>query len=70
MYHKIKNFCEEQKISINQMCVNLNIPPQIITNLKNRTENNSSAGLSAENAAKIADFMGISVSELIKKEES
>lgn len=67
MYHKIENFCKEQKITISQMCSNLGISPQIITNLKNRTELNSNASLSAENAAKIADFMGLSVTELIKK---
>lgn len=65
MYNKIKGFCDEQKISINQMCTNLGISPSIISNLKNRS---SQTGLSAENAAKIADFMGISVMELIKKE--
>lgn len=68
MYYKIEKFCKEQKISISQLCTNLGIPPQIITNLKNRTENNPNAGLSTENTAKIADFMGISVTELIKKE--
>ena len=69
MYHKIEAFCKEQNISINQMCVNLGIPPQIITNLKNRTSENPDAGLSAENTAKIADFIGISVTDLLKKEE-
>lgn len=68
MYHKIEKFCKEQKITINQMCTNLGIPPQVITNLKNRTANNVNAGLSAENTVKIADFMGISVTELIRKE--
>lgn len=68
MYNKIEEFCKEQNISISQLCTNLDIPQQIITNLKKRTEVNSSAGLSAENTAKIADFMGISVTELIKKE--
>lgn len=69
MYNKIKSFCEEKKITISQMCKNLNIPQQCITNLKIRTESNSSARLSAENTAKIADFMGISVTELLKSEE-
>lgn len=68
MYYKIEKFCKEQKISISQMCSNLGIPPQVITNLKNRTLSRQNAGLSAENTAKIADFMGISVSELIRKE--
>ena len=65
MYNKIKKFCDDQKITIHQMCINLDIGDSIISNLKNR-ENQK--GLSAENAAKIADFMGISVLELIKKE--
>lgn len=65
MYNKIKSFCEEQKISIHQMCTNLGINDSVISNLKNRT---GQTGLSAENTAKIADFMGISVTELIKKE--
>lgn len=65
MYNKIKKFCDDQKISIHQMCINLDIPPQVISNLKNRK---GQTGLSAENTAKIADFMGISVLELIKKE--
>lgn len=67
MYYKIEKFCKEQKITISQLCANLGISPQIITNLKNRTNSGQHAGLSAENAAKIADFMGISVTELIKK---
>lgn len=67
MYYKIEKFCKEQNISISQLCTNLGIPPQVITNLKSRTETNPSAGLSTENTAKIADFMGISVTELIKK---
>lgn len=66
MYYKIKSFCDERKISIHQMCVELGINDSIISNLKNRT---NQSGLSAENACKIADFMGISVRELIKKEE-
>lgn len=69
MYYKIVKFCDEQKISINQMCNNLGISAQVITNLKNRTKDNPNAGLSAENTAAIADFMGISVSELIRKED-
>lgn len=64
MYHKIKKFCEKQNISIHQMCINLGISDSVISNLKNR-ENQT--GLSAENTAKIADFMGISVTELIRK---
>ena len=68
MYYKIEKFCKEQKISISQLCANLDISPQIITNLKNRTQSGQDAKLSVENAAKIADFMGISVTELIKKE--
>lgn len=68
MYYKIEKFCKEQKISISQLCTNLGISPQIITNLKNRTQAGQNAGLSAENTAKIADFMGVSVSELLKKE--
>lgn len=68
MYYKIEKFCKEQNISISQLCTNLGIAPQIITNLKNRTHSGQNAKLSVENAAKIADFMGISVSELIKKE--
>lgn len=47
------------------MCTNLGINDSVISNLKNRT---GQTGLSAENAAKIADFMGVSVTELIKKE--
>lgn len=66
MYYKIEKFCKEQNISISQLCTNLDIPQQIITNLKNRTLAGKKANLSAENAAKIADFMGISVLELIK----
>lgn len=66
MYYKIEEFCKEQNISISQLCTNLNIPQQIITNLKRRTQEGKKASLSTENAAKIADFMGISVSELIK----
>lgn len=65
MYNKIKKFCDEQKITIHQMCINLGINDSIISNLKNR---DGQKGLSAENTAKIADFMGISVLELIKKE--
>lgn len=68
MYYKIEKFCKEQNISISQLCANLGISPQIITNLKNRTESKKNAGLSAENTAKIADFMGVSVTELIRKE--
>lgn len=68
MYYKIEKFCKDQKISISQLCTNLGIAPQIITNLKNRTQSGQNAGLSAENAVKIADFMGITVSELIKKD--
>lgn len=64
MYYKIKSFCDEQKISIHQMCTNLGIKDNVISNLKNR-ENQT--GLSAENAAKVADFMGISVTELLSK---
>lgn len=66
MYNKIKKFCDEQNISIHQMCINLGIPPQVISNLKNRK---GQTGLSAVNAAKIADFMGISVMELIRQED-
>ena len=66
MYNKIEKFCDEQNISIHQMCTNLGISPSVISNLKNRK---NQKGLSAENTAKIADFMGISVSELIKKGE-
>ncbi len=66
MYYKIEEFCKEQNISISQLCTNLNIPQQIITNLKRRTQEGKKAGLSVENTAKIADFMGISVTELIK----
>lgn len=69
MYHKIEKFCKEQKISISQMCTNLGIAPQVITNLKNRTKTNANARLDVESTAKIADFMGISVLELIKNEE-
>lgn len=68
MYYKIEQFCKEQNISISQLCKNLDISPQIITNLKNRTAAGKTANLSVENTAKIADFMGISVLELIKKE--
>lgn len=64
MYNKIKSFCDEQHISIHQMCTNLGISDSVISNLKNR---NNQTGLSAENTAKIADFMGISVIELIKR---
>lgn len=69
MYYKIEKFCKEQRISINQMCTNLGIAPQIISNLKSRCEEHPNAGLSAENTAKIAEFMGVSVSELIAKKE-
>ena len=68
MYYKIERFCKEQNITISQMCSNLNISPQIITNLKKRTQQGQDAKLNVENVAKIADFIGISVSELIKKE--
>lgn len=63
MYNKIKSFCDKQNITIHQMCINLEIPPSVISNLKNRK---GQTGLSAKNTAKIADFMGISVMELIK----
>lgn len=66
MYYKIEEFCKLQNISISQLCTNLDIPQQIITNLKSRTQAGKKASLSAENAAKIADYMGISVTELIK----
>lgn len=46
------------------MCVNLGINDSVISNLKNR---DVQTGLNAENTAKIADFMGISASELIRK---
>jgi len=69
MYYKIKAFCDEQKISINQMCINLGISPQVLTNLKNRTSDNPNARLSAETTAKIADFMGIDVLELLDMEK-
>lgn len=65
MYNKIKKFCDEQKITIHQMCTNLGINDSVISNLKNR---DNQTGLNAENTAKIADFMGISVTELIKKD--
>ena len=65
MYNKIKKFCDEHNITIHQMCAELGIYDSVISNLKNR-ENQT--GLSALNAAKIADFMGISVMELIQHE--
>lgn len=64
MYNKIKEFCESKGITVHKMCKDLNISDAILSNLKNR-ENQK--GLSAENTAKIADYMGISVTELIKK---
>lgn len=66
MYYKIAEFCKEQNISISQLCTNLNIPQQAITNLKRRTQEGKKANLSVENAVKIAEFMGISVAELIR----
>ena len=64
MYNKIKAFCEQQNITIHQLCLNLGINDSVISNLKNRPGQKS---LSAENTAKIADFMGMSVTELLKK---
>ena len=46
------------------MCVNLNINDSVISNLKNRE---GQTGLSAENTIKIAEFMGISPTELLVK---
>lgn len=66
MYNKIKRFCDEQNITIHQMCAKLGISDAVLSNLKNR-ENQK--GLSAENAVKIADYMGISVGELINKKD-
>lgn len=65
MYNKIKRYCDENNITIHQMCATLGIYDSVISNLKNR-ENQT--GLSAVNAAKIADFMGISVLELLQQE--
>lgn len=70
MYNKIKEYCDLQHISISKMCSTLGISNQIITNLKSRSAENKNASLSAENTAKIADFMGISVADLIKQDKA
>lgn len=66
MYTKIVKFCEFKKITISNMCQDLKIPRQVITNLKNRSIYNPHAGLSTENTIKIANYMGIPVDELIR----
>lgn len=63
LYDKIKALCDEQRISIHQMCVNLGINDSTVSNLKNRDNQKS---LSAESIAKIADFFGISAKSLLE----
>lgn len=64
MYNKIKKFCDSKNITIHKMCEDLGMYDSVISNLKNR---DSQKGLNAENSAKIADYMGISVTELLRK---
>ena len=65
MYKRIKELCEENHMTVSQMCKELSITRSCLSELsKGRTER-----LSAENSTKIANRFGVSVQYLISGRE-
>ena len=65
MYSRIEGLCAKRGISVTKMCRDANVARAPLTELKKgRTKE-----LNAENASKIADFFGVSVSYLRGTEE-
>lgn len=65
MYKRIKELCEENNMTVSQMCKELSITRSCLSELsKGRTER-----LSAENSTKIANRFGVSVQYLISGRE-
>lgn len=65
MYKRIKELCEENHMTVSQMCKELSITRSCLSELsKGRTER-----LSAENSTKIANRFGVSVQYLISGKE-
>ena len=60
LYEKIEGLCKERGVSIAKMCRGAKIPPSIIYELKSGKHD----GLSIKSSKKIAEYFGVSISDL------
>lgn len=65
MYKVIKNLCDSRGISGYRMCKDIGLQPSTLTDLKMGRQQK----LNTENAQKVADYFGVSVSDLLGKEQ-
>lgn len=63
LYKKIERLLKEKGVTVAEMCASTGIRQSVMSNLKSREGN-----LSFENAVKVADYLGIDLSELAKTE--
>lgn len=61
LYENIQTLCEERNITVSAMCEAVKISKSTLSNLKN----GRSATITATTAAKIAEFFGTSVNEVL-----
>ena len=65
MYKTISKLCEGRRISGYRLCKDIGIQPSVLTDLKMGRQKS----LNTTNAQKVADYFGISVGELLGKEQ-
>lgn len=65
LYNRIVELCEDRNISGYRMCKDIGIQPSVMTDLKMGRQKS----LSAVNAEKVASYFGVSVANLLGKEE-
>lgn len=69
MYARYASIRDSKGMTDNAVAVATGITQSTIYDWKQRAAKNPRASLSMENAKKIADFLGVSVDDLLKKEE-
>ena len=65
LYKRIEALCEEKGITGYRLCKDIEISPNVMTELKKGRRD----GISAKNANKIAEYFGVSVAYLLGTEE-
>ena len=65
MYNVIMKYCESRRISGYRLCKDIGMQPSVLTDLKMGRQKS----LNTANAQRVADYFGISVSELLGNEQ-
>lgn len=67
LYEKIKKLLKERNSNLAELSRESHVPLQTLYNLKARSGKNGS--LSVKNAVKIAEFLGVTVDELLSEQD-